>query len=76
MQNSNLSNLKSMMNMLKTASNPSAMLNKLAQSNPAFGNAMKMVEQNGGDARAAFYEMAKQNGVDPNQILSVAKKLL
>lgn len=34
------------------------------------GQAMELVQQNGGDARAAFYNLAKQKGVNPDDILN------
>ena len=43
-------------------------------SNPQIQNdpvsvAETMMQQNGGDAKAAFYALAKQKGVDPNAVL-------
>lgn len=40
---------------------------------PQYQQAMQLVQQAGGDARAAFYQLAKEKGVDPNQILSMLK---
>lgn len=33
----------------------------------------QVVRVNGGDAKKAFYDMAKQKGVDPNAILSMLR---
>jgi hypothetical protein len=40
---------------------------------PEMQNVLNMVNQNGGDAKSLFYELAKQKGVDPNQILDMFK---
>lgn len=34
------------------------------------GQAMDLIRQNGGNAQQAFYNLAKQKGVDPNSILN------
>ena len=31
---------------------------------------MKYVQEHGGDPRTAFYEMAKEKGIDPNYIIN------
>ena len=40
---------------------------------PQYNQAMQLIQQAGGDARAAFYNLARQKGVDPEQILSMLK---
>ena len=40
---------------------------------PQYQQAMQLIQQAGGDARAAFYNLARQKGVDPEQILSMLK---
>ena len=40
---------------------------------PQYQQAMQLIQQAGGDAKAAFYQLAKEKGVDPNQILSMLK---
>ena len=41
--------------------------------NPNFQNVVNYINQNGGDAKTAFYNLAAQKGVDPNTILSQLK---
>lgn len=36
---------------------------------------MKQVNQFGGDPQKAFYELAKQRGVDPQAVINMAKNL-
>ena len=56
-------------NMLATARNPLAMLERM----PQYKQVMQLVNDNGGDAKKAFYSLADQMGVDPEQILSMLK---
>lgn len=41
----------------------------MAQNNPQMQQVMSVIQQNGGNAKQAFYNMAQQRGVDPNVIL-------
>ena len=66
----NLSPVKNMMNMVRSAQNPQAMINNLAQKNPQMQSAIQYVDANGGDPKAAFYNLAKEKGVDPDTILA------
>lgn len=65
----NQNGIASAFRMLQAASNPMAYLKSL-YSDSQIGQAMNVVQQNGGDARQAFYNLAKQKGVDPNDILN------
>ena len=40
---------------------------------PQYQQAMNLIQQAGGDPRAAFYSLAKQKGVDPDQIISMLR---
>ena len=63
----------SMVQQIKNAQNPNAMLMSMANKNPAIANIIREVQQNGGDAKSLFYKKAQQMGVDPNSILSQIK---
>ena len=65
--------IKQMLNMVKTAQDPQAMLNQLAMNNPNMKKAMDTVNQYGGDSMKAFQETAKQMGIDPNEIMNMLK---
>lgn len=69
----NLGQIKQMMNMVRSAGNPQAMIQSMAQSNPQLRQVMDIVNQSGGDPKAAFYKMAQEKGVDPEQILSMLR---
>lgn len=68
-----LGQIKNMMEMLKGASNPTAMMQQMVQNNPNYKQVMDYVNRNGGDPRKAFYQMAQEKGVNPNDILSLLK---
>ena len=57
---------KNAMNMVR---NPQAMLNQAMMNNPQMKQVMDYVSANGGDAKAAFYKLAGEMGVDPEEIL-------
>ena len=53
--------------------NPQALLSQLSQNNPNMQRVNQLIQQNGGDARKAFYSLANQMGVNPDEILSMLK---
>ena len=61
------------MGMVNAAQNPQAMLNQLMSNNPQMKPVMDVINQYGGDAKKAFYSIAEQNGIDPNDIFSMMK---
>lgn len=67
----NLGPIKRAMSLVRSAGNPQAMMNQLMQNNPQYSQVMKIIQENGGDAKTAFYNLAQQQGVDPNQILNM-----
>ena len=73
LQSQSPNNVRSMMNMVRSARNPQAMLDSMIKSNPQMQEVMNYVRASGGDPRQAFYKMAQEKGVDPNQILNQLK---
>ena len=71
--NNNLMQIKQMMNMVRSAGNPQAMLQSMVQNNPQMKQVMDIVNQSGGDPKAAFYKMAEEKGVNPDQVLSMLR---
>lgn len=57
------------MQTLRSAQNPLAMLNQMAQGNPMYKQALDIVNQYGGDYNRAFRDLAAKNGYDPNEIM-------
>ena len=62
-----------MMNICKNANDPQAMLYSILQQNPQMKSAMDLVRQSGGDPKTAFYKLAEQQGVDPEEIINALK---
>lgn len=71
--NPGMAQIRQMMSMVRTAGNPQAMLTQMMQNNPQLQNAMRLVKQAGGDPKKAFYDLAQQRGVDPEEILNMLK---
>ena len=71
--NNNLSQIKNMMNMIRSARNPQAMLQSMMQNNPQMRQVIDLISQSGGDPKAAFYKLAQEKGIDPQQILDMLK---
>lgn len=51
-------------------SNPQAFVQNMINQNP---QVKQILDQNGGDAKTAFYKLAEQKGIDPNQIIDLFK---
>ena len=58
-----------MVQSLKAIGNPQMMIQQM----PQYKQVMDYVNQNGGDAKSAFYAKAKEMGVDPDEILKVLR---
>ena len=65
--------IKQMMGMMQGVQDPSSMLAGMARNNPQMQQVMNWVRDNGGDAKKAFYALAEQKGVDPQEILDMLK---
>jgi len=65
--------IRQMIGMIKTSGNPQAMLMQMMQNNPNIKQAMEIVQQYGGDAEKAFYALAEQKGINPQEILDLLK---
>ena len=59
-QSGNMQSLRQMANAVRNSRNPQMMLMQLAQSNPQMKQAIEYIGQNGGNAKEAFYALAKQ----------------
>ena len=65
--------VKQMMGMVNSAQNPQLMLNQLMMNNPQMKQVMDVIQASGGDPQKAFYALAEQKGVDPQEILNMLK---
>ena len=66
-------NIGNLFRAVKNSNNPTQMLQNIAMNNPQFKSVMNMVQNSGKSPKDLFYEMAKQKGVDPNQILNMLR---
>lgn len=62
--------IKQMWNNLKTISNPQQAINQALQNNPQI---QQLIQLSNGNPEQAFYTLAKQRGIDPNDILNMLK---
>ena len=69
----NLNQIKQLMNMVKSAKNPQAALQNMMQNNPQMKQVQGLIDQYGGDPKTAFYKMAEEKGIDPDQILTMLR---
>ena len=70
-QSGNMQSLRQMADVVRNSRNPQMMLMQLAQNNPQMKQAIEYIGQNGGNAKEAFYALAKQKGVNPDTILNM-----
>lgn len=68
-----MSQIKQMMGMVNSAQNPQAMLSQLMGNNPQMKQVMDIVNQCGGDPKTAFYKLAEQKGINPQDVLDMLK---
>ena len=59
--------------MMQSGGNVSGMIQTMIQNSPQGNTILGALASHNGDARAAFYDMAKQKGIDPNVIISMLK---
>ena len=69
----NLSQIKGLMNFMQSGGDPTVMRQSMLQNNPNGNSIIAAIAKHGGNAEAAFYDMAKQKGVDPNLVLGMLK---
>ena len=58
---------------VNVAQNPQMMINQLMAQNPNMKQVMDIINQAGGDPKKAFYDLAEQKGVNPQDILDMLK---
>ena len=63
--------IKNIMNTIRGARNPQAALMGMMQNNPQMKQVQNIIQQHGGDPMQAFRAMAEENGLDPDEILSM-----
>ena len=56
--------------MIKSASNPQAMLNQMLQNNPNYKMVQEIGRKFNGDYEKAFRSTAKEMGIDPDEFVN------
>ena len=69
-QNQNINSPIALLNQIRNAANPQEMAEQILFNNPNFKGVVNYINQNGGDAKTAFYNLAAQKGVNPNDVLN------
>ena len=69
----NLSMLKNYVALLKGQGNMEQAVEGMVKNHPMYQQAMKFVQDNGGNYQQAFYAYAQQNGIDPKEIENLFK---
>lgn len=72
MGTNNRDQILQMWSAVKNSNDPQALMQQMVEANPQFKQLMETVNS-AGDPQKLFYAMAKQQGVDPNSILSLLK---
>lgn len=67
LQPNNMAQIKNMMKLVKSNGSPTQLLQSMSQNNPQLKQVMTMV--NGKNPKDVFYELAKQKGVNPEDVL-------
>lgn len=68
-----MNNARQIISVAKNSNNPIGMLNAMAYNNPTVRQAMQYVQACGGNAQQAFYNLAQQKGVNPDEILNMVR---
>ena len=73
-QNNQSAGLFGLMNQIKNSSNPNQAAQTMLETNPEFKGVIDYINQNGGSAQAAFYNLARQKGQNPDVIVNALKQ--
>ena len=68
--NNQLSQIKNMMKLMKGNTNPMQLLQSMSKNNPQLQQVMAMINQSGKSPKDLFYELAKQKGINPDDIIN------
>ncbi|MBQ3330287.1 MAG: hypothetical protein IJG87_03815 [Ruminococcus sp.] len=63
-----LDEIKKVIGTLKASKNPAELIKSMIAQNPAYKNALEYIQANGGDPKAAFEKLAREQGIDPGEI--------
>lgn len=69
----NIHYFKNMLTNIQNSVDPRAKLNDLINSNPKMRDIMKMVQRYGNNPKDVFYALAKEKGVNPDDVLNALR---
>lgn len=72
--NPQLVQIRDMINSVRMAANPYMAMQQMILNDPRFQQVSNYVNSHGGNAKAAFYQLAQEKGVDPQTVLSQIPK--
>lgn len=71
--NQSIQQIKNMMNMVQMSTNPQMALQNIVNQNPNLQNILNLAGSNGANLQQIFYNMAKQKGVNPEDIINALR---
>lgn len=60
---------------MQAVRNPQAMLSQMMQTNPQMKQVIDYVNANGGDPQKAFYKLAKEQNINPDEIINELRQI-
>ena len=70
---SKIGNVQPLINMMRSANNPQALISQLINNDPRMAEVNKLIEQSGGDPEKAFRAKAQELGVNPEDVMRLFK---
>lgn len=71
--NPSIQQIKNMMSMVQMSANPQMALQNIVNQNPNLQNILNLANSNGANLQQVFYNMAKQKGVNPEDIINALR---
>lgn len=65
----NMNYIKQVYNMLQNSTNPMALLNQMAQTNPQLAQVVNLIKNNNGNYEQTFRNMCKQRGINADEFI-------
>ena len=65
--------IRQLLQTVRMSQNPQMAMQQLIQNNPQMKQVMDYVNANGGNPKDAFYKLAEEKGVNPDDILGMLK---
>ena len=69
-QNPRMDQLRQMVQLYKNSKNPMLAMQNMLEQNKELKTVMNFVNKNGGNAQQLFYELAREAGVNPQDVLN------